>query len=703
MAGILPRARNTVARMLAFGASVLADPSDHRAVESPPPASFPRWVAWRNNRLRGNKPNMRLKAEPETGSPRVAVVMHVYFDELVPQLLESLKSIPVPFDMIVTNATGRPLPMDVSELAHLSDFVVLDVENRGRDIRPLIASRQRGTCSIRTSSCSRCTRRRASGARRTRRSKAPAPRGATRFLDALIGSEATVERHPRRHSRRIPRLGIVTADGNILGSDYWGGDRARTRHPSCGVSTDARSRRAALPRGLDVLDPRRSCSRGSGRSTSARTTSRPRPGRSTAPPRMRSSGRSAFWPPKRGTGSPSALDRLRRLREPCRTVRGEVRASRARSPFYLPQFHPIRRERPLVGRRVHGVDERHRGDNRVYHGHQQPLLPGDLGLLRPRARRCPAAAARPRRVRRHRGLHVLLLLVRGPPRSGRCRSQRAARRATSTQPFCIMWANENWTRRWDGSERRHPHRPGLRPGAGDGVHRGRPRRSCATPGTCGSMAQPVIAIYRLDSVPDFAAVIAHWRERAPRRRGRRALRSHRRRRDADGRRRGRAAGHGSTARSSSRRTTSRGRRSCATPARRQPLRGKHPQLRGDGRDAELALLATGRRAPLPGRHGDFDNTARRQWEPDLWYGANPYTFRRWLDAASRPSPIEVEPPLVFVNAWNEWAEGRRPGTVAAVREHLPCWQREMSRVDERAHVADEFEHRCGIPHRGWDP
>ncbi len=55
---------------------------------------------------------------------------------------------------------------------------------------------------------------------------------------------------------------------------------------------------------------------------------------------------------------------------------------------------------------------------------------------------------------------------------------------------------------------------------------------------------------------------------------------------------------------------------------------------------------------------NFDNTARRQWGADIWHGSNPYTFRRWLAAtadavAGRP---EAER-LVFVNAWNEWAEG----------------------------------------------
>ena len=55
---------------------------------------------------------------------------------------------------------------------------------------------------------------------------------------------------------------------------------------------------------------------------------------------------------------------------------------------------------------------------------------------------------------------------------------------------------------------------------------------------------------------------------------------------------------------------------------------------------------------------NFDNTARRQWTADIWHGSNPYTFRRWLSATARAVADRApEQRLVFVNAWNEWAEG----------------------------------------------
>ncbi len=40
-----------------------------------------------------------------------------------------------------------------------------------------------------------------------------------------------------------------------------------------------------------------------------------------------------------------------------------------------------------------------------------------------------------------------------------------------------------------------------------------------------------------------------------------------------------------------------------------------------------------------------------------FHGANPLTFRRWLARAQRAAAAAGPDPLVFINAWNEWAEG----------------------------------------------
>lgn len=55
----------------------------------------------------------------------------------------------------------------------------------------------------------------------------------------------------------------------------------------------------------------------------------------------------------------------------------------------------------------------------------------------------------------------------------------------------------------------------------------------------------------------------------------------------------------------------------------------------------------------------WDNTARRSTEAVLFHGATPARFRRWLRAATVQARAEAWAPetAVFINAWNEWGEG----------------------------------------------
>jgi hypothetical protein len=53
----------------------------------------------------------------------------------------------------------------------------------------------------------------------------------------------------------------------------------------------------------------------------------------------------------------------------------------------------------------------------------------------------------------------------------------------------------------------------------------------------------------------------------------------------------------------------------------------------------------------------WDNTPRRGESAYVFHGANPLSFRRWLARASSAAVSGGGEPLLFVNAWNEWAEG----------------------------------------------
>lgn len=68
----------------------------------------------------------------------------------------------------------------------------------------------------------------------------------------------------------------------------------------------------------------------------------------------------------------------------------------------------------------------------------------------------------------------------------------------------------------------------------------------------------------------------------------------------------------------------------------------------------------------------WDNTARRGSSSAVLWGANPSGFRDWLMNAGAETKARLEPEerLVFVNAWNEWAEGAH---LEPDREHGYQW------------------------------
>ncbi len=72
---------------------------------------------------------------------------------------------------------------------------------------------------------------------------------------------------------------------------------------------------------------------------------------------------------------------------------------------------------------------------------------------------------------------------------------------------------------------------------------------------------------------------------------------------------------------------------------------------------QLVLPATGFR--YHGVMAGWDNTPRLGRNTMVMHGATPASFRRWLRAVVRQARIEARgsETAVFINAWNEWAEG----------------------------------------------
>jgi len=53
----------------------------------------------------------------------------------------------------------------------------------------------------------------------------------------------------------------------------------------------------------------------------------------------------------------------------------------------------------------------------------------------------------------------------------------------------------------------------------------------------------------------------------------------------------------------------------------------------------------------------WDNTARRRTHANVFHGATPTNFRRWMRGVITHESRQPGERLVFINAWNEWAEG----------------------------------------------
>jgi len=176
--------------------------------------------------------------------------------------------------------------------------------------------------------------------------------------------------------------------------------------------------------------------------------------------------------------------------------------------FYLPQYHPIPENDEWWGagftdwRKVATAQPRFRG-------HSQPHIPADLGFYDLRleeTRAAQAALAAEYRIAgfcyHHYWFNGRMLLDR--PFNEVLASGRP------DFPFCLCWANETWTRRWDGREREILIRQDYE--RYDAVahvewleHAFRDKRYIKI------NEKPLFLVYRVDDIPNMREIIKAWR------------------------------------------------------------------------------------------------------------------------------------------------------------------------------------------------
>ncbi len=318
--------------------------------------------------------------------------------------------------------------------------------------------------------------------------------------------------------------------------------------------------------------------------------------------------------------------------------------------FYLPQFHPIAQNDAWWGK---GFTEWRNVSRALpqFEGHIQPRLPADLGfydLRNPQVMREQAALAREYGIGAFCFYYYWFsgtTLLESPLRQWLA--------DTSIElPFCLCWANENWARRWDG--RGDDILIGQQHSAEDDLafiaHIAdylRDRRALKVDG------KPMLLVYRPHLLPDARATAQRWR-RWCRDNGIGEIhlayvqgfeRPDPRDIDFD------AAVEFPPNMSNPR-----------------PLTAEqfliNPEFAGDVRDwRELAAEIGARPLPAyplyPGVNPGWDNEARRSGKGRVYLHASPRGYRDWLSRTvhERLAPVAEDRRLVFINAWNEWAEG----------------------------------------------
>ncbi|TFB74342.1 glycosyl transferase family 2 [Cryobacterium glaciale] len=650
----LRRFKNGLSRVFGFASRLLAAPSPQTPTRSHP-ADFDRWVGRRSARLRPSIPQPWLGTFERIENPtKIAVLLHVYYRDLVDEILVELQNVPVAFDLIVTNATDQPLELDTSKLALLGKSVIVDVDNCGRDILPMISVVNSGLLDpyevilkIHTKKSEwRLNHPELSGNGDSWRQG---------FLAGLLGSPENVESILSEFAEN-PALGLLTTDGNVLSTEFWGGNRERARelllrlqlHLNDESLTFAAGSiywvRGFLLQGLRALSVNAEdfeSEAGQIDGTTAHAIERilgiltTEAGYLTRERAEIVNSGGSSW----AHYSPS-----------------ETRRPRARAlAFYLPQFHTFPENDAWWGE---GFTEWSNvsAAQPVFQGQNQPLLPAELGfydLANPEVRTHQYEIARSAGLE---GFMYYYYWFAGKKLMNRPIEGHLS--GTNDEPFCIMWANENWTRRWDGGEQNvliaqdYDAVP-----ATQFIHDVLPL--LLDPRYIRIDDKPVIAVYRITQIPDYVDVLNYWRTVAIEAGlGGLNIVTVDVGRSMDGIE-GNLSEHGVDAflefAPHNRPWTAQDRNSLSVDPR---FEGNILSYAAMASDSELHLREPVAEYRYPGMLVNFDNTARRQWQPDLWYGSNPYTFRRWFNSmVSAVADRNWDRRVVFVNAWNEWAEG----------------------------------------------
>jgi lipopolysaccharide biosynthesis protein len=339
--------------------------------------------------------------------------------------------------------------------------------------------------------------------------------------------------------------------------------------------------------------------------------------------------------------------------------------------FYLPQFHPIPENDVWWGKGFTDWTNVAKAKP-AFKGHYQPHLPADLGfydLRLPEARKAQADLAREYGIHGFCYYHYWF--------KGRRLLERPFNEVLNYGkpdfPFCLCWANESWTRLWDGQEQEILMAQNYDE-EDDLNHIRWLAGAFRDPRYIRVHGRALFLVYRLSRLPDPERTVEIWRNEA--------------------RRLGVgdificnvesfAADHGLAPQ-----YNLDGAAEFAPDHKEIPLRQEANKLTHKlSRRPRIQRVATmlGLAQPWLSKHGVYsyaelmnnmlakpnppylrfpcvmpawDNAARRQLGATIFHGSTPELYQQWLAAAAQKAKsVNKDEPIVFINAWNEWAEG----------------------------------------------
>jgi len=177
--------------------------------------------------------------------------------------------------------------------------------------------------------------------------------------------------------------------------------------------------------------------------------------------------------------------------------------------FYLPQYHPIPENDAWWGKGFTEWTNVARSRPR-FRGHYQPHIPADLGFYDLRLEETRIAQAE---LAKAYGIHGFCYYHYWF--NGKMLLERPFNEVLNSSkpdfPFCLCWANENWTRRWDGKEHEILIRQDYL-NYDAGRHISWLAKAFADQRYICVNGKPIFLIYKPNEIPDIRNVINLWRE-----------------------------------------------------------------------------------------------------------------------------------------------------------------------------------------------